>query len=271
MIINNNIQAMNALRNFSNIGRKLDNSLKQLSTGKKINSAADNAAGLAIASRMRSNIAGMNQAVSNSLNGISMIGVAEGAFDDIQENLVSLKKLAVDSLNDTLTDADRVLLQQQVSSLLGGITSSAGIDYNGKKLIDGTGVATNIQTGASVGQKMSIAFNGINATAAGLGIDAIDISTAAGAETALGLIDTAVNTASAHRSTLGSAQNRLESTIRNLEVSIENTTAAKSRIMDADMAKLQTQITQQQILSQASLASLAQANMRPQMILQLLG
>lgn len=271
MIINTNIQAMNAWRSFNNIGRKMDKSLNQLATGRRINSAADDAAGLAISSRMKSNVAGMEQAVRNSLNGITMIQVGEGAYNEIEDNLITLKKLALDSMNDTLTDADRTLLQQQVTSLLGEITASAGIQYNGKDLINGSGVATNIQTGVKSGQNVSIAFNSLNATSAGLGIDAIDIGTSAGATTALGLIDTAINTVSSQRSTLGSAQNRLESTIRNLEVGIENISAAKSRIVDVDMAKLQSEITKQQILSQSSLAAMAQANMRPQMVLQLLG
>ncbi len=384
MRIQNNIESLNAYRNLNNTNRAMSRSLERLSSGFRINRAADDAAGLAISEKMRSQIRGLNQAVSNAQDGISLIQTAEGALNETHSILQSMRELAAQSANDTYTDEDRAAIQQDIDQLVAEITRIGDTtEFNTENLLDGS-FSGSLQIGANSGQTMDISIGDMTAaellggteatdpanaewdgtigstevTITGgesadynvaidfvvdtdateidasyedgtitvtlheegdFGSDAIasalndledfegfnvdyegDISHSdlvatddiqltggtAGAEAtaggidvgsretagdALDTLDAAIQTVSTQRSELGALQNRLEHTITNLEVAAENLTAAESRIRDVDMAAEMTEFTKNQILTQAGTAMLAQANMAPQAVLQLLG
>ena len=270
MIINHNISALNAWRNTAIQNGSLDKSLEKLSSGLRINRAADDAAGLAISEKMRGQISGLNQAVRNAQDGISLIQTAEGALNETHAILQRMRELAVQSVNDTNTDGDRTQLQSEVSQLMAEINRIASTtEFNTKKLLNGTASALVFQIGANANQTMTLAIGSMNTTA--IGISAVSIATASGATAAITAIDTAITNVSTERANLGAVQNRLEHTIANLGVAAENLSAAESRIRDVDMAQEMAKFTKTQILVQAGTAMMAQANMKPQAVLKLLG
>jgi flagellin len=269
MRINHNISALNTYRQLSNNGVNTSKSLEKLSSGLRINRAGDDAAGLAISEKMRGQIRGLEMASKNAQDGISLIQTAEGALNETHSILQRMRELSVQSANDTNTNADRAELQKEVDALrteIGRISTDT--EFNTQKLLDGTFTGKLVQIGANTGQTLSVTINTMGAAA--LGINALSVATQTGANSAIALIDSAITSVSAERSTLGAIQNRLEHTINNLGTSAENLTAAESRIRDVDMAKEMMEFTKNNILSQAAQAMLAQANQQPQGVLQLL-
>jgi len=288
MIINHNISAMSSYRSLSNTQNDMSKTMEKLSSGKRINRAADDAAGLAISQKMRAQIGGLEQSVRNSQDSISLIQTAEGALNETHSMLNRMRDLAVQSANDTNGGEDRTKLDEEFGELTQEISRIAKqTEFNGKKLLDGSQEITGTGTGASGGltfhigankdQTISLSIGDMQATAlggtgtGGTKLDAASITAQTNAEQAISVIDDAIKQVSTERSNLGAKQNRLEHTTNNLEVTRENLQAAESRIRDADMAKEMMKLNKQQILSQAGTAMLSQANAKNQGVLQLLG
>lgn len=267
-VINTNVSALRA-QNSSRVASKMqDQAMERLSSGKRINSAKDDAAGLAIATRMDAKVRGLNQAVRNANDGISLAQTAEGAMGEISNILVRMRELSVQAANGTTATSDRAAIQTEVTALLGQIDDIAGrTDFNGTNLFNAAGTF-NIQTGVDTGQTVAIAFVAMNST--GLAVNTTDMSTIAGASTSMAAINTAINTVATQRANLGAAQNRLEATVNNLTSTATNLSDARSRIEDADFSAESTNLAAAQILSQASTAMLAQANQSKQGVLNLL-
>ncbi|MEM1502944.1 flagellin [Domibacillus sp. 8LH] len=269
MRINHNIQALNAYRNLGNTNNATSKSLEKLSSGLRINRAADDAAGLAISEKMRSQVRGLDMAERNSLDAISLIQTAEGALASTHDILQRMRELAVQASNDTLENTDRQAIQDEVTALTAEINRIAETtEFNQKKLLNGELQEATFQIGANADQTLSLSIGNMDATTIGAG--GLDFSTNGGAQDGISAIDTAIAKVSEQRSKLGAVQNRLEHTITNLQTANENLTAAESRIRDLDMAEEMTQFTRNNILNQAGQAMLAQANQLPQGILQLL-
>ena len=268
--INTNIMSLNAQRNLTKSQSALVTSMERLSSGLRINSAKDDAAGLAISERFTAQIRGLNVAVRNANDGVSLAQTAEGALGSVTENLQRIRELAVQSANATNSASDRDALQAEVDQLIAEIDRVATqTKFNGVALLDGSFSAQDFQVGANSGDTITLARI-TDAKTATLGVDAVDVSSAAGAGTAIGLVDTALDTINSARATLGAVQNRFESTIANLQTAAENMSAARSRIQDADFAAETAELTRTQILQQAGMAMVAQANAAPQNVLTLL-
>lgn len=268
MRINNNLMAMNIHRQLSLTNIANSKAMEKLSSGFRINRAGDDAAGLSISEKMRGQIRGLNQASRNAQDGISLIQTAEGALNESHAILQRMRELAVQSANDTNVDVDREALQAELDQLIAELDRIAeNTEFNTQVLLDGnfTGI---IHIGANEGQNLTVTIGDM--TAGGLGVDAVDISTQGGADSAITTINDAIEALSTQRSELGAVQNRLEHTIKNLDNAAENLQAAESRIRDVDMAKEMMEFTKQNILQQAATAMLAQANQAPQTVLQLL-
>nr|MBV6631250.1 flagellin [Oceanococcus sp. HetDA_MAG_MS8] len=381
-VINTNVSSLQVQRNLSQTSSSLATSIERLSTGLRINSAKDDAAGLAISTRFTTQIQGQNQAIRNANDGISLAQTAEGALDEVTNNLQRIRELAVQSSNATNSSSDRTALQQEVGQLLSEINRVAdATTFNGVNLLDGSFTGAIFQIGANAGENITVSsitdvntaalgsvstnndagltvaastltnfgtaiaaggvtINGVDigaisaagstaeragqlvdainevsqqtgvgasydaatgdltlnsdttvtvagtlddATLSGFanaaigsattqtGIDTLTVANYAGAQTALGLIDSALDTINSTRATLGAVQSRFESTVANLQSSVENLSASRSRIQDADFAAETAELTRTQILQQAGTAMLAQANAAPQSVLSLLG
>lgn len=272
MIINTNMASLNAQRSLTATNNAMQQSLEKLSSGYRINKAADDAAGLAISEKMRAQIKGLNQAQRNAQDGISLVQTAEGALNETHSILQRLRELAVQAANDSNTSADRSQINEEVIALKNEINRIASAtEFNTKKLIDGSLKPSlgRIQVGANQAQVITVAINTM--TLSGLQIDGISVTTYTHANSAIGAISKAIDSVSTQRAKLGALQNRLEHTIANLGTASENLTAAESRIRDVDMAKEMSEFTKNQVLSQAGVAMLAQANQAPQAVLKLLG
>lgn len=268
MRIQHNIAALNSYRQLGGNNSAVSKNLEKLSSGYRINRAADDAAGLAISEKMRGQIVGLQTAQKNANDGISLVQTAEGALTEVHDMLNRMKELATQAANGIYTKSDRDKLQSEVRALNDEIDRIAkNTDFNGTKLLDGT-LNTTLQIGDTAVQTIAVAIaKGAGADAIGVGA-AIDISI--NAKDAITAISTAVNNISTIRSNLGAIQKRLEHTINNLGVTTENMTAAESRIRDTDMAEEMMAYTKNNILVQAAQAMLAQANTVPQGVLQLL-
>jgi flagellin len=272
LFVNTNVSALNAQRQLINSGKTLDTSFQRLSSGFRINSAADDAAGLQISNRLTAQIQGLDQAIRNANDGISLSQVAEGAMDEITNALQRIRVLSVQSQNGINSSADRVALQKEVSALKTEISRIATTtQFGGVKLLDGKYSSTFL-VGANAGQTISVNISraGGGYGASGLNIAGLSISSLAGASRALAQIDSAINVIDSKRADLGAIQNRFQSTIRNLSNIVENISSARSRIKDTDFAKETAELTRSQILQQASTTILSQANQRPQSALSLL-
>jgi flagellin len=275
MIINHNISALNANRNLGINDGQMNKSLEKLSSGFRINRAADDAAGLAISEKMRGQVNGLNQAVRNAQDGISMIQTAEGALNETHAILQRMRELAVQSSNDTNTDSDRAQIQAEVVQLQSEIDRIGNTtQFNTKSLLNGgmNTTAAIFQIGANTAQTMTLKISDMRGSA--LKVDntnGVKMSTQATAQASLAKIDAALSAVSTQRANLGAVQNRLEHTVANLNVASENLTAAESRVRDVNMATEMSSFTKQQILQQAGTAMLAQANQKPQSVLKLLG
>ncbi len=273
LAVNTNISSLNAQRQLLQSGSALDTSFKRLSSGFRINSAADDAAGLQISNRLTSQVNGLNQAISNANDGISVAQVAEGAMEEITTALQRIRTLAVQSQNGINSSADRLALQKEVSALKSEISRIAqNTQFGGVDLLKGS-YSAKFLVGANGGQTISVNLSrtGGSYGASGLGLASLSVSSVTGASTALASIDSAIKTIDGARADLGALQNRFQSTIRNLSNIVENVSAARSRIRDTDFAKETAELTRAQILQQASTTVLAQANTRPQSALSLLG
>ena len=275
MRINHNLSALNAWKNMTVNDGGQTKSLEKLSSGLRIGRAADDAAGLSISEKMRGQISGLNQASRNAQDGISLLQTAEGALQETHTILQRMRELAVQSASDTVTDGDRGEIQKEINALRVEIDRiSTDTEFNTQKLLNGGYTGKIIHIGANTDQSLTVTIGNMNAQSlavnGGTAELGIKIDTQSDANTAITTINTAINTVSGERSKLGAIQNRLEHTIANLSTSAENLTAAESRIRDVDIAVEMMNFTKYQILSQASTAMLAQANAKPQAVLQLL-
>jgi len=271
-VINTNIASLNAQRNLNSSQASLGTAIQRLSSGLRVNSAKDDAAGLAIASRMDGQTRGMNIAIRNANDGISLAQTAEGSLGKITDMLQRMRELAVQAANDTNGSSDRTSLNEEFSQLKAEIDRTFdATKFNGTQIL-GTAATLNFQIGANnvAEDQLSIVTSDLSA---GTGITAIaagDITTLTNARTAIASVDTALTEINSARATFGAVQNRFESVIANLQVASENTSAARSRIMDADFAAETAALTRGQILQQAGTAMRAQANQVPQQVLALL-
>ncbi|MFN5881006.1 MAG: flagellin [Burkholderiales bacterium] len=271
-VINTNIASLNAQRNLNSSQASLATSIQRLSSGLRVNSAKDDAAGLAIANRMDGQTRGMNIAVRNANDGISLAQTAEGSLGKITDMLQRMRELAVQAANDTNGTSDRASLDQEFSQLKAEIDRTFdATKFNGTQIL-GAAATLNFQIGANnvAEDKLAIVTSDLSAGAGITAAAAGDITSLANAQAAITNIDTALTEINGARATFGAVQNRFESVISNLQVASENTAAARSRIMDADFATETAALTRSQILQQAGTAMLAQANQVPQQVLSLL-
>ncbi len=272
MRINNNVMAVNSHRQLGMNNAGVGKSMEKLSSGFRINRAGDDAAGLAISEKMRGQIRGLNQASRNAQDGISLIQTAEGALNEAHAVLQRMRELAVQSSSDTNVDADRQEIQKEITALVAELDRiGTDTEFNTQKLLNGSFSGKVIHIGANASQSLTIGIENMGAGTDGLDVAAVSVATQSGANTAITTIDSAITKLSSQRADLGAIQNRLEYTTRNLDNAAENLQAAESRVRDVDMAKEMMSFTKQNILSQAATAMLAQANMAPQSVLQLLG
>ena len=269
MIINHNLNAMNANRQMGINNTNQGKSIEKLSSGLRINRAGDDAAGLSISEKMRGQIRGLNQASRNAQDGISLIQTAEGALDETHAILQRMRELAVQAGNDTNVSTDRAAIDTEIQALATEISRiSSTTEFNTQKLLDGSVATMKLQVGANENQMIEVTLESMDAGT--LGVDVIDVSSADQATSSITTINTAIESVSKFRSNLGAVQNRLEHTIKNLNNSSENLQAAESRIRDVDMAQEMMNFTRSNVLNQAAQAMLAQANQQPTQVLSLL-
>jgi flagellin len=272
-VINTNIGALRASNASNAATRMLGTAMERLSTGKRINGAKDDAAGLAIATSMSAQIRGMNQGMRNANDGISLAQTAEGAVDEVGNMLLRIRELAVQSASGTYQDAtDRAYMQTEVDQLTAQIDQVVtNTKFNGVTLFDASTATVTIQTGANAADTVDLTMADLTSlTASGGAAGSYDVSTAAGANGILATLDTELESLSSARATLGAGQNRLESVVNNLTDNVTNLSDARSRIEDADYSSETTAMAKAQILAQASTAMIAQANQSQQNVLSLL-
>ena len=292
IVVNTNIGSLNAQRSLAESSRELATAMERLSSGKKINSAADDAAGFAIAERMTAQVRGLNMATKNANDGLAMLATIEKATNDVTDMLQRVRELAVQAANDTNSATDRQYLQKEVDSLLNEINRvSSQTVYNNQEVLDGSQAGT-LQVGTEAGQTISFAIDSIDtdtlnlttgaftaATASAAatvngasttGVSTISVLTATGAADALTKISTAIEQVAADRAGYGALANRLEYTVSNLMNVAEFTTSARSRIEDADFAAESARLAKAQVLQQTGTAMLAQANASSQLAIQLI-
>lgn len=271
-VIYTNISAIRASNASIAANKMLGVSMERLSTGKRINSAKDDAAGLAISTSMTSQIKGMSQGIRNANDGISLAQTADGALSEVSNMLQRVRELAIQSASGTYQDTDRTAMQQEVTALTEQIDDIlTQTTFNGNTLFStasGTDVTFDIQTGANSGETITLTSTAIDGT--NIDATALDVSSASAASTTLDNIDAALLDVNATRASLGAGQNRLESAVNNLTSTVTNLSDARSRIEDADYSEETTQMAKAQILSQASTAMIAQANQAQQNVMSLL-
>ncbi len=277
LFVNTNVSSLNAQRQLFDVNDRLNTSFERLSSGFRINSAADDAAGFQISDRLTSQVQGLNQAVRNANDAISLAQTAEGALSEVTTSLQRIRTLAVQSQNGINSSSDRLALQKEVSALRTEISRIAtDTQFGNVNLLDGN-FSASFLVGANEGQAISVnlssgklgSISGFSAT--GLGITSNDVKTAGGASALMADIDGAISGIGAVRADLGALQNRFQSTIRNLSNISENLSSARSQIRDTDFATETAELTRNQIIQQASVSVLSQANQRPQTALSLLG
>lgn len=269
LVINTNVASLNAQRNLGASQSSLSASMQRLSSGLRVNSAKDDAAGLAIAERMNAQVRGMNVAVRNANDGISLAQTAEGALGKIGDNLQRMRELSVQAANGTNGTTDLTALKNEYDELAKeNDRVIASTKFNDKALLNGDSADVTFQIGANndANEQISVKITALDVT----GSKGADISTSAGAQAALDALDTDIDTVTTARAQLGATQNRFEAIVSNLQIASENTSAARGRIMDADFAMETGNLSRAQILQQAGTAMLAQANQLPQQVLSLL-
>ncbi|MAF15387.1 MAG: flagellin [Marinomonas sp.] len=282
LYVNTNTSSLNAQNQMMKSGSQLDTAYERLSSGMRINSAKDDAAGLQISNRLTSQVNGLNQAVRNANDGISLAQTAEGALDETTSMLQRMRTLAIQSANGSNTTEDRAALQQEVQQLGAEMDRIANTTtFGGQKLLDGS-YSGKFQVGADANQTISFSLSSSGSTlgggfkvsgmnSAGLNAAALDVTTMDNAQSMISIIDGMIAAVDSKRAELGAVQNRFSSTISNLSNISENVSASRSRIRDTDFAEETAKLTNAQILQQASSSILAQANQRPQTALSLLG
>jgi len=270
MVVQHNIQAMNANRQLGITSNAQAKSTEKLSSGYRINRAGDDAAGLAISEKMRSQIRGLDKASTNAQDGVSLVQVAEGALNETHSILQRMNELATQAANDTNTTFDRNAISSEIQQLTSEINRiQSTTQFNTMNLLDGTYTGKNLQVGSLSGQSIQISIKNMNASS--IGVSSLSVDSYENAGTAMAAIQSAINIVSDQRSEIGAVQNRLEHTIANLDTASENTQAAESRIRDTDMAKEMVTYSKNNILAQAGQSMLAQANQSTQGVLSLLG
>jgi flagellin len=281
--INTNVASINAQRNLKTTQTRLAANFSRLSTGLRINIAADDAAGLAISEKLKSQIRSLSQAERNALDGISLLQVAEGAMNEVSGILIRIRELSVQSATDTVGDRERGFLNLEVSALKAELDRIAAVtEFNGRQLLSGgtSGSSFNFQIGigSTTNDRIATTIYGTDADDLGVisgastsSVAAIDISTISGALNALAVLDQAITDISSRRADIGAVQNRLQVTVANLGTARENLSAANSRIRDVDVAAETADLTRNNILTQAGVAVLSQANQAPSFALSLLG
>ncbi len=271
-VINTNIKSLVAQQALSVNSRGLTKAMEQLSTGKRINSAADDAAGNAIVSKMTAQVRGLNQAVRNANDGISMVQTVEGALNEVSNMLQRMRELALQSANGTYSTADRTALNSEYTALKDEIERiSDKTTWNGMQVVGSAATSYQLQVGADAGATMTVSFMDVYNSASTVGSAAnTGVATAASAATAVTNLDAAISVIDTYRSELGATINRLQYTTDNLTNVSTNTSASRSRIQDADYAQTTTELAKRQIIQQAATAMLAQANQQPSSVLSLL-
>ena len=271
MVVQHNLSAMNTSRQMNSVSSAMSKSTEKLSSGYKINRAGDDAAGLSISEKMRSQIRGLNKAASNAQDGISLVQVAEGALNETHSILQRMNELATQAANDTNTSVDREAIQQEMNQLTSEIDRiQSTTQFNSMNLLDGTFSSKQLQVGALKGQSIGVSIAKMSASKLQLTAANMKVSSFSVAGTAMKTIQDAIKTVSDTRSKLGAIQNRLEHTINNLNTTSENTQAAESRIRDTDMASEMVEYSKNNILAQAGQSMLSQANQQTQGVLSLL-
>ena len=268
MVVQHNLRAMNSNRMLGLTAATQSKSTEKLSSGYKINRAADDAAGLAISEKMRRQVRGLTQASLNAQDGISMVQTAEGALNEVHDMLQRMNELAVKASNGTNQDEDRGYIQKEVSQLISEITRTANdTTFNEKNLLNANS-SVSLHVGTEAGNTITLNLSAMDATT--IGVNGVNVSSSTGATGALSTIKNAIKSVSTLRADLGAVQNRLEHTVNNLDNVVENTTAAESQIRDTDMASEMVKYSNSQILAQAGQAMLAQSNQANQGVLSLL-
>jgi len=264
-VVNTNVGASVAQAALVSNARDLNNAMTQLSTGKRINSAADDASGLAVSNRMTSQINGLGAAIRNANDAVSMVQTAEGALDEITDMLQRMRELSVSASTGTLTDTDRGFLNTEYQALVTEIERIAtNTEWNGEKILDGTASTTDFHVGANASQTITVNFDALTSLVTG------GLTTASSANTAIGLVDTALDTINSDRATYGAGVNQLTHAVDNLTNVKVNSEASRSRVLDTDYAESTAELARTQIIQQAGTAMLAQANQLPQTVLALL-
>jgi flagellin len=273
MTVNTNTASNNALTNLNKTSRKLAKAFEHLSTGLRISSASDDAAGLGVAENLKVASASAKVAARNINDGISVISVAEGASAEAGDMLGRMRELAVQGASETLSNTERAYVQSEYVSLAGEMDRVAGVtEFNGQTLTDGSLATMAVQVGinATANDQITITLGDLASATLGVDTGTIDMSTSAGASLALAAIDTAIDSVNGYRSDYGAAQNQLESALNTVENFSENTTAAESRIRDVDFGSETAELSKQQLLQQAGVAILGQAKSINQGAVQLL-
>ena len=267
--VNTNIASMTAQKNLGAVSGRLQGNFSRLSSGLRIASASDDAAGLGISERMRSQIRSFAAAGRNAQDGVSLVQTADGALQEVSNNLSRMRELAVQASNGTLTTGDRATLDNEFQELISEIDRIASDTvFNGVNLLDGSSASISIQAGINSGETISMTMADVSAATLAL---TGDVTSAANASTALGVLDTAIDSVTTGRGQLGAGINRLNSAIQSIATVRENLSAAESRIRDVDVAMETADLARNSILQQASVSVLAQANQQPQLALSLLG
>ena len=274
LTVRTNVAALRSINQLNKTQSSLSGSLEKISSGLRVRRAADDSAGLAVATRMSSDNTSLRQAMRNANDGISLVQTAEGTLNEIGSLLTRMRELSVQSNNGTYTASDRALIDQEFTALKGEIKRIASNStFNGISLLAGNTGFITLQVGIDngVSNKIGISLGAIGASLGALSISALSVSTTAGAGAALTAIDTAINSISSKRSTLGATQNRLESALSEAGTYSENLSASQSQIMDLDYATESATMTRYQIMQQAGVAALGQAKAIPQSVISLLG
>ena len=270
LVINTNVNAISAQRNLAGATDSLSASFSRLSSGLRINKASDDAAGLAIADNLRSDVRLATQAIRNANDGISAIAIGEQALGKVGDILTRLSELAQQSATGLVSDTQRSAIQQEFTQLVSEIDRiSNTTTFNGVNLLS-AGTTVNLQVGLDGGSNSRIAFSTVDGSSSGIGLNSAAVSTATAAQSAIDTVSSAIDNLAASRGTLGAVQSRLETAIGNLRIARENFSAAESRIRDVDVASETANLTRASILQQAGVSVLAQANQQPQLALSLL-
>lgn len=275
LAINTNVASLGAQRNLVSTGRAMNGSISRLSSGLKIQSAADDAAGMAVAEGLRAQNLGFQQAQDNANDAIAILATAEGAYNSIADTLIRMRELAVQSASDGLTDTERAYVNTEFAQLVTEITRISDVtEYNGINLLDGSAgtagtVTFQVGTRNNANNQIAVALGDQDATA--LGVNASVVDTQANSQAAITTIDAAIGTLATSRAVLGANQNLLTAAVDNLGITIENLSAAQSQIRDTDVAAESANFTKAQVLMQAGVSMLSQANATPNLALRLLG